>query len=157
MCHSTGTSSSESKQKDQSQTTRAQSGPSVWDAMTCNPPGSGCTDMGPLIVDNIIAAVPLLRAPRWLAKVLGLGDDAAKVGATVFKTGHYGERLAKEGVDVVRAEKAVAERISAMRPNMSTGAEVRGRFEQDGVLLEYRAYPLPNGSVNVGTIFPVKP
>lgn len=41
--------------------------------------------------------------------------------------------------------------------NMSTGAEVRGRFEMDGVLLEYRAYPLPNGSVNVLTLFQVKP
>jgi len=87
----------------------------------------------------------------------GKGTAAASAGATVFKTKHYAERLAKEGVDVVRAEKAVAERIGSMRPNMSTGAEVRGRFELDGVLLEYRAYPLPNGSVNVGTMFPVKP
>ena len=87
----------------------------------------------------------------------GKGTAAASAGATVFKTKHYAERLAKEGVDVVRAEKAVAERIGSMRPNMSTGAEVRGRFELGGVLLEYRAYPLPNGSVNVGTIFPVKP
>ena len=81
MCQIFGTGSSESKKKDDPQPARTLSGPSAWDVLTCNPPGPGCTDMGPLIVDNIIAAVPLLKAPRWLAKALGLADDAAKGAA----------------------------------------------------------------------------
>ena len=60
-------------------------------------------------------------------------------------------------MDVGRAEETVAQGIEVMQPNMSVGAEVRGRFLLDDILLEYRAYPLPDGSINVGTIFPVKP
>ena len=43
-----------------------------------------------------------------------------------------------------------------MRPNMATGADVGGRLRIDNVLVEYRARLLPDGSVNVGTIFPVR-
>jgi hypothetical protein len=44
-----------------------------------------------------------------------------------------------------------------MRPNMAESALVSGRMTVDGVLVEYRAMLLPNGTVNVGTIFPVVP
>ena len=71
------------KEKAPSQTTSAQSSPSVVDAMTCNPPGPNCQNMVPLIIDTIIAAVPLLKGPRWLAKALGLGDDAARATTRV--------------------------------------------------------------------------
>ena len=74
MCHSTGTNSAESKQKDQSQTTSAQSGPSVWDVMTCNPPSTGCTDMRPLMT---MFALGRLRFGKWFK----FGDDAARAGA----------------------------------------------------------------------------
>jgi RHS repeat-associated protein len=81
MCHSTGTSSSESKQKDQSQTTSAQSGPSVSDVMTCNPPVPGCTDMRPIVAASVLA---MMRVPRWLAGIFGRADDAASAGTTVI-------------------------------------------------------------------------
>jgi hypothetical protein len=100
------------------------------------------------------------------------GDDASRLGGalasapylgvvvrgavTIFRTAHYAERLTKEGVHVAQAERAVSESIDAMRSNMTIGAEVRGRFFVGDVLVEYRAYPLADGTVNVGTIFPVK-
>lgn len=80
----------------------------------------------------------------------------AKVATTIFKSTHYAERLAAKGVNVVRAEGAVAERVAEMRSSMTVGAEVEGRFVVDGVQVEYSAYMLPDGTVNVGTIFPVK-
>lgn len=57
---------------------------------------------------------------------------------------------------VARAEALVSPKIVAMRPNMVVGSDVRGRLIVDGVLVEYRAQLRPNGTVNVGTIFPVK-
>lgn len=86
----------------------------------------------------------------------GLLDDAARAGATVFKTGHYASRLEAAGVNVARAESVVAKEVAAMRSNMATGADVGGRLRIDNVLVEYRARLLPDGSVNVGTIFPVR-
>jgi len=43
-----------------------------------------------------------------------------------------------------------------MRGNLATNADTVGRLKVDGVLVEYRARLLENGTVNVGTIFPVK-
>ncbi len=60
------------------------------------------------------------------------------------------------GVNVVRAEAQVAEAVNTMRPNMITNAPISGRMTIDGVLVEYRVTLLPNGTANVGTIFPVK-
>jgi len=77
--------------------------------------------------------------------------------AVTFKTSHYAARLERAGINVAHAETEVAKVISAMRPNMVTEAAVRGRMTIDGVLIEYRARLLPNGTVNVGTIFPVVP
>lgn len=93
-----------------------------------------------------------------IAEAVGLGNalGVTETGATVFKTGHYSSRLEAAGVNVSRAESAVAEEVAAMRPNMATGADVGGRIRIDNVLVEYRARLLPDGSVNVGTIFPVQ-
>jgi RHS repeat-associated protein len=86
MCQSTGAGSSESKKRDDPQPARTLSGPSVWDVLTCNPPGSGCTDATPLIVDAAATLSPLTRVTRWVAKAFGRGDDAAKsLGANPFK------------------------------------------------------------------------
>lgn len=57
---------------------------------------------------------------------------------------------------MAQAEKAVSGSIDAMRSSMTIGAEVRGRFFVGDVLVEFRAYPLADGTVSVGTIFPVK-
>ena len=81
---------------------------------------------------------------------------AEKTAETVFKTTHYASRLESAGVNVARAESAVAKEVSTMRGNLVTNADVVGRLEVDGVLVEYRARLLENGMVNVGTLFPVK-
>jgi RHS repeat-associated protein len=85
MCQSTGTSSSESKRKDQPLGASAQSDPGVWDVMTCNPPVPGCIDATPEVV--IWAAAPVTRfvgAIGQTLRALGLGDDAVRGGTTVI-------------------------------------------------------------------------
>jgi hypothetical protein len=77
------------------------------------------------------------------------------VAQTIFKTEHYAPRLLARGIDVDRAEAAVAQDIAAMRSNMAIGADVGGRLLIDGAIVEYRARMLADGSVTVGTIFPV--
>ena len=52
--------------------------PSLWDTVTCTAPG--CTDATPLIIDAAAALSPLTRVTRWVAKALGLADDAARAG-----------------------------------------------------------------------------
>jgi RHS repeat-associated protein len=119
------------------------------------------SDAGDVLEEGYYAVLPLPvgklgmfdRLKRWL----GFGGDASRVGPTVFKTTHYATRLERAGVNTVRAEAAVAKEVQAIRGNMSVGGDVAGRMRIDGVLVEYRARMLPDGSVNVGTIFPVAP
>ncbi|MFA6094298.1 MAG: DUF6531 domain-containing protein [Candidatus Paceibacterota bacterium] len=77
--------------------------------------------------------------------------------ATIFRTEHYAPRLEAVGVNVGNAESAVADAIQSMRGNMVIGTDVRGRITVDNVLIEFRTRLLPDGTVNIGTIFPVAP
>ena len=43
-----------------------------------------------------------------------------------------------------------------MRGSLAANADVVGRLTVDGVKVEYRARLPPNGTVNIGTLFPVK-
>ncbi|WP_405053894.1 RHS repeat-associated core domain-containing protein [Variovorax soli] len=93
-------------------------------------------------------------------KALGVAEGALKgvtpFAETAFKTAHYASRLEVAGVNIAHAETAVANEIKAMRGNLAADADVVGRLIVDGVELEYRARLLPSGTVNVGTLFPVK-
>lgn len=94
------------------------------------------------------------------AGLSGVGRLAAKGAAaaaeTSFKTAHYASRLEAAGVDIARAEAAVDKEVNAMRASLATNADVVGRLTVDGVTLEYRARLLADGTVNVGTLFPMK-
>jgi filamentous hemagglutinin len=74
----------------------------------------------------------------------------------IIKRAHYASRLEGAGVNIAHTESAVANDVKAMRGNLATNADVVGRLIVDGVEVEYRARLLPNGTVNVGTLFPVK-
>jgi hypothetical protein len=71
----------------------------------------------------------------------------------IIKRAHYASRLEGAGVNIAHTESAVANDVKAMRGNLATNADVVGRLIVDGVEVEYRARLLPNGTVNVGTLF----
>jgi hypothetical protein len=57
---------------------------------------------------------------------------------------------------VERAEAAVAKEVATIQESMEIGGSASGRMMVDGVQIEYRVRVLSDGSVNVGTIFPVE-
>lgn len=77
-------------------------------------------------------------------------------GRIAFKTEHYAGRLEAAGLNVARTELVVGREVARIQPNLAAGANATGRMRINGVLVEYRLRALPNGGVNVGTIFPVK-
>ncbi|WP_253699905.1 beta strand repeat-containing protein [Cupriavidus pauculus] len=119
-----------------------------------------------------LSGQPLGTAERWLMSIAGVlpvagvayskisefiaTKGAAATAEIIFKTAHYASRLDAAGVNIARAEAAVVKEVNAMRGNMAANADVVGRLIVDGVKVEYRARLLPNGTVNVGTLFPVK-
>ena len=97
-----------------------------------------------------IAVAPFIAAGVTSAATAS-GADA--LGVTVFQTTHYAPRLIAEGVNVARAEAAVAKEVAAIRQTLTAGSGVRAQVVVDGVTIQFRVHMLPNGVVNVGTIF----
>lgn len=102
---------------------------------------------------------PGIGAIKGISALKGIGaaaKGAEAVPDTIFKTTHYSSRLESACVNVAAAESAVAREVNAMRSNLATNADTVGRLKIDGVLVEYRVRLLENGTLNVGTLFPVK-
>ena len=90
--------------------------------------------------------------------IAGFIDGEGEADIT-FQTAHYADRLANAGLDASAVEESVANEINASLSNVSQGSAVgpfSGRLTINDTQVEYRAYPLPNGAINVGTIFPVE-
>lgn len=76
---------------------------------------------------------------------------------TFNNTAHYAQRLIDVGLDVASTEATVANEIRATTALASEGSYVgsfSGRIAIDGVPLQYNTRVLPNGTINVGTIYP---
>jgi hypothetical protein len=73
-----------------------------------------------------------------------------------FQTGHYGPRLEANGVNVNTAQNAVQTAVDDIAGSMEVGVLEKGTLEVDGKVVQWNAYKLPNGTVNVGTIYVVE-
>jgi hypothetical protein len=85
---------------------------------------------------------------KFGAKQLAKGTVKPLLLKIAFKNSHYAPRLLKEGVNVAKAEAYVAGQVAK--------GKLKGDFILNGLPIRYRAFLLPDGSVNVGTIFKVQ-
>jgi YD repeat-containing protein len=107
----------------------------------------------------------LAKDPMWVAKN-GIQQateakqckptGANNAGNIRFQTTHYASRLEQEGVNVADAQSEVADIVNNISSDMTPNTDTVGRMTVDGVLVEWRAFMLPDGTVSVGTIFPVR-
>ncbi|MGF6905033.1 DUF6531 domain-containing protein [Paraburkholderia sp. GAS348] len=73
-----------------------------------------------------------------------------------FKRDHYINRAKADNLDLDKAEGIIADELRRIRSDMVPGQHQIGRTEVDGQPVQWRAYMLPNGDINVGTIFVIK-
>jgi RHS repeat-associated protein len=109
------------------------------------------------IFGTVVAPVPMA-----IASCVAAGPECSVAGTAmavlpggrlrfVFKTAHYAPRLTAVGLNVKKVETAVEQVVRSLRPV----GEVSGRMKVDGVLIQWRAFILPDGTINIGTIHPV--
>lgn len=77
-------------------------------------------------------------------------------GSIVYATAHGGRHLAGTGLTTAQVEAAIGAQIQTIRVGTATGS-FWGRVVVNGQVIEYRAYTLANGTINVGTYYPVVP
>lgn len=110
-------------------------------------------------IERTLAGIPGEAMAVGVISKIGKIEQAAQGAAaadTVFKSTHYASRLEKAGVSIAKAEAVVLTEVNAMRGHMAIGADTVGRVTVDGVQLQYRARLLSNGTINVGTVYPLK-
>jgi RHS repeat-associated protein len=93
----------------------------------------------------------------------GGGDDLAADGADEAATdagdiafGHGARHVAGTGLDSGEVESAIQSQIEQSVSKASASGSFWGRTVVDGQTVEYRAYTLPNGTINVGTYYVVQ-
>jgi hypothetical protein len=94
-----------------------------------------------------------------LAGIIGTLVTGEGEAIILSNAAHYAPRLIEAGLDVASTQAAVVSELEAMQAALAEGeslGSLSGRISVDGKLVQYNAFPLPGGQINVGTIFPVK-
>jgi hypothetical protein len=79
--------------------------------------------------------------------------DAAGESEADVTFGHGARHLAGTGLDQVDVEAAIESQVRTSASAASSTGSFWGRVVVDGQTVEYRAYTLPNGTINVGTYY----
>ena len=112
-------------------------------------PGASCTVAGNGIDEAIGAAattVVLGGTPAAEEEGGAAADDAADV-----TFGHGARHLVGTGLDQGDVESAIESQVSGSVTGADSTGSFWGRVAVNNQTIEYRAYTLPNGSINVGT------
>jgi hypothetical protein len=88
-----------------------------------------------------------------IACVAPQGDESKAV-EVVFKSAHGARHLVGTGLEAAEVESAISTRILEDVAGASETGTFSGRLEVGGNLLEFRAFTVSPGEINVGTYFP---
>jgi RHS repeat-associated protein len=83
----------------------------------------------------------------------GLVGDAADDEAVNVTFGHGARHLAGTGLDQSSVESAIESQVRASVSGADSTGSFWGRVSVNGQTVEYRAYTLTNGTINVGTYY----
>lgn len=67
--------------------------------------------------------------------------------------GHGARHLEGTGLSATQVESTILQRVTAEASQASTTGSFWGRVQINGTTIEYRAYTLPDGTINVGTYY----
>jgi RHS repeat-associated protein len=90
-----------------------------------------------------------------LGAISAISGTAAADDVTDITFGHGARHLAETTLDSGEVESAIQSQIEQSTTRASATGSFWGRTVVDGQTIEYRAYMLPNGTINVGTYYVV--
>ena len=69
--------------------------------------------------------------------------------------GHGARHLTGTGLSQVTVENAIKQQVQALAKNAKCTASFRGKVQVGGKTIEYRAFTLQDGTINIGTYYPL--
>ena len=127
--------------------------------------GQACDDAFRAVTGQPIEALGPIGAEygsamRGLRNLGTMARGCAKVAKVVpkitFKTGHVSQHLKDLGLTAEKVEAAIGAEVKAVAEAAEKTGEFIGRVTVDGKIVEFRAFTLPDGTINVGTYYPPK-
>lgn len=85
----------------------------------------------------------------------GVGKVVGVAGVVIF--GHGARHLIGTALQKEAVEAAIEKEIRFVSKEASQTGSFWGRVTVNGEVIEYRAFTLPNGTINVGTYYTPKP
>ena len=111
------------------------------------PPGH---NLPPLGLPGVV-----LRGLGWIGPYLTLSSDGCEkcVRQVTFKTEHAARHLDGTSLSPAEVEAAIRTHIQSIFTRPTSTGEFRGRVSVGEWMIQYHAYTLPSGVINVGTYY----
>jgi len=84
------------------------------------------------------------------------GTETAGALSKIITIAEHGARHLPEGISQGAAESAIRAQVQQIVSNSVATGSFWGRVTVNGITIEYRAYTLADGSINVGTYYPAQ-
>jgi hypothetical protein len=91
--------------------------------------------------------------PSRSANATNTADNALEAVAPRVTFGHGARHLEGTGLSATQVESTILQRVTAEASQASTTGSFWGRVRINGTTIEYRAYTLRDGTINVGTYY----
>ena len=96
--------------------------------------------------------------PDWAQGILYaiFVDPTSTLAGGLFTFGHGARHLVGTGLSSEAVESAIKLEVNTIKSGASASGSFWGRIGISGKTIEYRAFTLPDGSIHIGTYYPLK-
>lgn len=122
--------------------------------------GTGAAIGGGAVAGGLAAAEAPAVGAGFLAgmkKFFGAGKTEIQFGRVDNQISHTFRHIDKAGLDRNAVQQAIRQDLNRMGESLAKGQQATGNVVVNGTKIEYSAFRLQDGTINVGRITPPRP
>jgi hypothetical protein len=104
-----------------------------------------------------------MHTKSWQSQVIlmvsgrGVITEGSSASRITIQSAHGARHLAGTGLTSEAVESAITGQVRQAVSGATATGSFWGRVTVNGRVIEYRAFTLPDGTINIGTYYPVNP
>jgi hypothetical protein len=118
-----------------------------------NAPDYGTPTYSPVVSDQELINIMMLAGPEAFGGARVGRAAVCEEAGTRIAFGHGARHLASTSLSRTAVEAEIQAQVQTVARSGARLGPFWGRVSVDGQIVQYRAYPLPNGVINVGTYY----